>query len=236
MYHARCAGQAVRRAGHACAAEIAGGKWTNCMILYCVRHGETVFNAAGRIQGQTDSELSPLGRRQCQAVAAAFAQQPIEAIYSSPLRRAREGPPAWPTQLGLPVREDDRLMEIHAGIFQGLDWTDIQVRYPREAAAWRTQDPDFRIPAGESRRDLMHRMGAALADIREAGHRQVVIVAHGGSLSAGLESAAGDSGPAQSVHLGNGSISTLVWEHDVKLMTLNLTDHLHGALGGGGDL
>ena len=71
-------------------------------------------------------------------------------------------------QLGLPVREDDRLMEIHAGIFQGLDWADIQVRYPREAAAWRTQDPDFRIPEGESRRDLMYRMAAVLADIREA--------------------------------------------------------------------
>ncbi len=72
---------------------------TNAMILYCVRHGETVFNAAGRIQGQTDSELSPLGLRQCQAVAAVFAQQPIEAIYSSPLRRAAKAPRAWPISL-----------------------------------------------------------------------------------------------------------------------------------------
>ena len=153
-----------------------------CMILYCVRHGETVFNAAGRIQGQTDSELSPLGRRQCQAVAAAFAREPIEAVYSSPLRRAREGAACVADVLGLPVREDDRLMEIHAGIFQGLDWQDIEARYPREAAAWRSQDPDYRIPQGESRRDLMQRVAAALADIREAGHRQAVVVAHGGSL------------------------------------------------------
>jgi len=206
------------------------------MILYCVRHGETVFNAAGRIQGQTDSELSELGRSQCRAVATAFAGQPIDAIYSSPLRRAREGAACVAEQLGLPVREDDRLMEIHAGIFQGLDWADIQVRYPREAAAWRTQDPDFRIPGGESRRDLMQRMGAALRDIRESGVRQVIIVAHGGSLSAGLKVLLEIPAQRNPFTLGNGSISTLVWDHDVKLLTLNLTDHLNGAIGGGGDL
>ncbi len=61
------------------------------MILYCVRHGETVFNAAGRIQGQTNSELSDLGRRQCELVAQALAAEPIEAVYSSPLKRALEG-------------------------------------------------------------------------------------------------------------------------------------------------
>jgi len=127
-------------------------------------------------------------------------------------------------------------MEIHAGIFQGLDWADIQVRYPREAAAWRTQDPDFRIPEGESRRDLMARMGTALREIRKAPHRQVVIVAHGGSLSAGLKVLLEIPAQRNPFNLGNGSISTLVWEHDVKLITLNLTDHLHGALGGGGDL
>jgi 2,3-bisphosphoglycerate-dependent phosphoglycerate mutase len=206
------------------------------MILYCVRHGETVFNAAGRIQGQTDSELSDLGRRQCQAVAAFFAQQPIEAIYSSPLRRAREGAQCVAEQLSLPVREDDRLMEIHAGVFQGLDWKDIEVRYPREAAAWRTQDPDFRIPEGESRRDLMHRVAAALADIRETGHRQVVVVAHGGSLAAGLKALLEIPAQRNPFSLGNGSISKLAWDHDVKLLALNLIDHLHGVLGGGGDL
>ena len=206
------------------------------MILYCVRHGETVFNAAGRIQGQTDSELSPLGRRQCQAVAAAFAREPIEAVYSSPLRRAREGAACVADVLGLPVREDDRLMEIHAGIFQGLDWKDIEARYPREAAAWRSQDPDYRIPQGESRRDLMQRVAAALADIREAGHRQAVVVAHGGSLSAGFKARLEIPAHRNPFTLGNGSISKLAWEHDVKLLALNLTDHLNGALGGGGDL
>lgn len=58
------------------------------MKLYCVRHGETVFNMAGRIQGQFDSQLSPLGLRQCQAVAQALAGETIDAVIASPLARA----------------------------------------------------------------------------------------------------------------------------------------------------
>src|SRR5580704_7422596 len=104
------------------------------MILYCVRHGETVFNAAGRIQGQTDSELSELGRRQCQLVAQALAGEPIEAIYSSPLKRALEGAHCVADRLRLRVCIDARLMEINAGIFQELAWEDIERRYPAEAA------------------------------------------------------------------------------------------------------
>jgi broad specificity phosphatase PhoE len=169
-------------------------------------------------------------------VAAFFAKLPIEAIYTSPLRRAREGADCVADVLKLPIREDARLMEIHAGVFQGLDWKDIEVRYPREAAAWRTQDPDFRIPEGESRRDLMQRVATALADIREAGHRQVVVVAHGGSLAAGFKALLEIPAHRNPFTLGNGSISKLAWEHDVKLLALNLTDHLNGALGGGGDL
>jgi 2,3-bisphosphoglycerate-dependent phosphoglycerate mutase len=206
------------------------------MILYCVRHGETVYNAVGRIQGQTNSELSDLGRRQCQAVAVALARQPIEAVYSSPLKRALEGAQSLADELRLEVRLDDRLMEINAGIFQGLDWNDIEVRYPQEAVRWRTQDPDFRIPQGESRRDVMNRAAAVFAAIREAGHRQAAVIAHGGLLSAALKVLLGVPAERNPFSLNNGSISKLGWDKEVKLLALNLTDHLQEAVGGGGDL
>ena len=57
------------------------------MLLYLVRHGESTYNAEGRIQGQTDVPLSELGRRQSEAVADALRTQPVDAVYSSPLRR-----------------------------------------------------------------------------------------------------------------------------------------------------
>ena len=206
------------------------------MILYCVRHGETVANAAGRIQGQTDSPLSDLGRRQCQAVAAALAGQPIEAVYSSPLQRALDSAKCVAEALQVAIHVDERLMEINAGVFQGLSWPEIDDRYASEAARWRSHDPDFRIPHGESRRDLMRRAGEAFAAVREAGHAQALIVAHGGSLAAALKALLGVPAERNPFSFYNGSISRLVWESEVKLQTFNQLDHLQGLIGGSGDL
>src|SRR4249920_1093947 len=58
------------------------------MLLYLVRHGQSLFNAERRIQGQFDVRLSPFGERQSAALAAAFRSHPIDAVYSSPLARA----------------------------------------------------------------------------------------------------------------------------------------------------
>ena len=68
---------------------------------------------------------------------------PIEAVYSSPLKRALECAQLVAAPLGMEVRTDDRLMEINAGIFQGLDWSAIEARYPREAGYWRRKTPTF---------------------------------------------------------------------------------------------
>jgi broad specificity phosphatase PhoE len=206
------------------------------MKLFCVRHGETLFNFAGRIQGQLDSQLSPLGRRQCQAVAEALGALAIDAVISSPLSRARESAQAIADQLKLSVEIEPRLMEINAGVFQGLSWDDIDQQFPAEAVRWRSQDPDYRIPAGESRRDLMARAREAFCAIRESGYRQAIVVAHGGSLSAAFKALLEIPATRNPFTLGNGSISTVVWEKDFKLLTLNETGHLRDARSGGGDL
>jgi probable phosphoglycerate mutase len=206
------------------------------MKLVCVRHGETVFNLAGRIQGQGDSELSPLGRRQCLAVADVLAGQPIDAIISSPLARTLESAQCLAKRLGLPVQLDERLMEIHAGVFQGLCWSEIDERFPEESRRWRSQDPDYRIPGGESRRDLMARTEQAFFAIREAGYRQAVVMAHGGSLSAAFKALLGIHPGRNPFTLANGSISTVLWEKDFKLLSLNETAHLGDTISGGGEL
>lgn len=199
------------------------------MILYLVRHGESLYNAERRIQGQTDIGLSPLGHQQAAALAAAFAELPIDAIYASPLRRAMETAAPIAAALKLPVQTDDRLKEIHAGIFQGLLWDEIEQQAPEEARLWRQQDPDFVIPGGESRRALMHRGQAVLEAIREAGQPQVVVVAHGGVLTAGLKGLLGVPVERNPFSLFNASISRLHWDRRIKLVTLNELDHLRRA-------
>lgn len=202
------------------------------MIFYCVRHGESVYNAEGRIQGQIDIELSERGRLQCGALADAFATLPIQAVWASPLRRAFDTARAIAERLGLPVQTDDRLREIHAGIFQGLKWSEIEASHPAEARQWIDQAPDFVIPGGESRRALMIRGREAFEHLREQPYEHVAVIAHGGILSAAFKSLFGVPAELNPFELVNCGISRVRWDHKLKLMTLNETWHLREVNGG----
>ncbi len=208
------------------------------MILYCIRHGESSYNAQGRIQGQSDVPLSETGRRQGQALAAALADLPIEAIYASPLRRAMQTAQPIADPLKLEVLTDPRLMEVHAGVFQDQLRTDLETLYPEEIARWRSGDPDFVIPGGESRRDLMRRGLAAFEAIGRGGHAQAVVVTHGGLLAAALKALLEIPAQRHPFVLHNGSISQIeLTDGQVRLLSVNQVDHLRDVgFGGKGDL
>lgn len=200
------------------------------MLMICVRHGQSRFNAEGRIQGQQNTPLSELGVAQAQAIAAALAREPIDAVFSSPLERALATARPTAEALGLEVRIEPRLQEINAGVFQGLLWSEIETRYPEEGRRWRAHDPDFVVPGGESRRQLMARGREAFDAMRAAGpFDRVAVFTHGGVLGAALKSLLGI--PAEQSPFGfyNGSINRLRWDSIVKLITLNETDHLRAA-------
>jgi probable phosphoglycerate mutase len=197
------------------------------MLCYLIRHGESAYNAEGRIQGQSNVPLTALGRQQALALGNAFHGQKFDALFSSPLDRAYHTAEPVAAALGLPINRDDRLMELNAGVFQGLVWNEIVAQHPEAAARWKTLDPDYRIPGGESRRDLMQRALTVIESIRSLGHQRVVIVAHGGLLSAGLKGLLNIPAERNPFMLYNGSISTLLWGEQFKVLTLNQIDHLH---------
>ncbi len=199
------------------------------MILFLIRHGESLFNAEKRIQGQMDVALSPLGRRQAAALATAIAALDIDAIYSSPLARAMQTAEPIAAATHLPVATDDRLKEIHAGVFEGVPWDEIEHRAPEAAAKWKAQEPDFVIPGGESRRAVGERGRAALEAIHASGHRRVAVVAHGGVLSGALKSLLGVTLDNNPFGFFNASISRLAWNDRIKLVTFNELDHLRAA-------
>lgn len=201
------------------------------MLLYCIRHGETTFNAEGRIQGQLDTRLSSLGLRQAAAVARALADEPIEAVYASPLARAFETAVPLARALGVEPTTDDRLKELNAGVFQNLLPTEMAERFPEATARWKSHDPDFRIPEGESRRELMTRGTTALRELLESGRRVAAVVAHGGLLTAAFKGLLGIAAERSPFILYNGSISTLEFNGQVRLLTLNRIDHLRDADG-----
>jgi len=198
------------------------------MLLYCIRHGETTFNAEGRIQGQHDSQLSPLGRKQSEAIARALADVKIEVVFSSPLSRAFETAKPLAAARGVELKTDDRLKELNAGIFQLLLPTEMAEKYPTETARWKSHDPDFQIPGGESRRQLMERGGKALEDILAGEHDVAAVVAHGGLLTAAFKYLLGIPADRSPFMLYNGSINLLERTTQVRLLELNRIDHLRG--------
>lgn len=196
------------------------------MLLYCIRHGETTYNAEGRIQGQLDTQLSELGRKQALAVAKALAGQPIELVVSSPLSRAFATAEPLAAALGVDIRTDDRLKEINAGIFQNLVPAEMGERYPVETAKWKSHDPDYQIPGGESRRTLMNRGAAALEELLRSPLKVAAVVAHGVLLTAAFKGLLGIPADRSPFMLYNGSINVLEFNGQIRLMILNQIDHL----------
>jgi broad specificity phosphatase PhoE len=212
------------------------------MLQYLIRHGESVSNQAGRVQGQADVELSALGRMQAdqvadwsRSVAAPAGRAVIGEIWSSPLRRARETAAPIAAALGLEVMVEERLAELHAGIFQGHLWADLEVTFPAEVARWRSGAVDYRIPGGESRAQLAARGRAALESLATRDTPGMIVVAHGGVLTAALGSMLGREHPLLAAAaerpftklpaLANGSVTELAWPGP-RLVAFNETGHL----------
>lgn len=150
------------------------------------RHGNTDWNAANRVQGQTDVPLNDLGREQARAAAPLLAGMRPDAIVASDLCRAVDTAAALAALTGLPVHTDARLRERYFGLWQGLSLTEVVERFPDEYARWRAGDPD---PGAEIETldDLGKRIGAALQDAADlAVGGTVVVTTHGGGARQGV--------------------------------------------------
>lgn len=191
------------------------------------------------MQGQADVSLSELGRLQADALAAWTRSLPadvaIDEIWSSPLARARETATAMAAALGLSLQIEEGLAELHAGIFQGHLWADLEAAFPEEVACWRSGDAEYAIPGGESRAGLAARGRAALEKLAQRPARHMIVVAHGGVLTAALGSLLGRTHPllAQAAErpftklpaLANASLTLLDWPGP-ELVAFNETGHL----------
>ena len=209
------------------------------MLQYLVRHGESVSNLEGRVQGQSDVELSDHGHAQAKLVAEwsrRLAESvAIDEVWSSPLPRARETADVIAAAVGLPVLVEQGLCELHAGIFQGHLWADLEEKFPEEVARWRSGDVDYVIPGGESRAQLAARGRAVLEGLAGRTSRGMIVVSHGGVLTAALGSMLGREHPLLATAaerpftklpaLANCSVTQLSWPGP-KLLAFNETGHL----------
>ncbi len=151
--------------------------------LVVVRHGETDWNAAGKIQGVHDTALSPKGVAQIRALGAAIAERDFDGFYCSDLKRARETAAILNEQLQAEIQIDHRLRERDFGHFQGLSFEEIQERFPDQYQAYCGRDPYFAMTNGQSHFQQMTQVNAFLADMTKRYPRgRVLAVAHSGSI------------------------------------------------------
>jgi broad specificity phosphatase PhoE len=150
--------------------------------LVVIRHGQTAWNAGAgqeRFRGRTDLPLDDAGRAQACAVAGRLQGEPVAALYTSPLLRARQTIKPLADAVGLPIQDHNDLLDIHYGRFQGLTHAQAAAAHAELYGLWRTTPGQVRFPGGESLADVQARL-LALLDELTARHRgqTVVLVGH----------------------------------------------------------
>jgi uncharacterized phosphatase len=167
-------------------------------LLYLVRHGETDWNRARRIQGTTDIPLNDLGRRQAGAAADLLARRRFDRVVASPLVRAQETGSIIAARLGLPEpTAAPGMVERSYGEAEGLTFQEVEARFP----------DGTEVPGRESRADLLVRVERALLEIaREAAGESVVVATHGAVIRTIVSHVAPEEEAAVGVPIRNGSI------------------------------
>ena len=142
-----------------------------------MRHGETDVNAAGRLQGTTNSLLTPRGHRQARDLAvASLAWAPV-AVYSSPLTRAHAVATQIANLAGLPVSAEPRIIEMDMGELEGVTVQRMRDDWPDLYQGWRRDASSVTMPNGESLGDVQRRAMAAFADLDGRHEADDVIIA-----------------------------------------------------------
>ena len=182
-------------------------------LLYLVRHGETDWNRARRIQGATDIPLNDLGRAQAAEAGDLLARRSFDRVVASPLSRAAETGSIIAARLGLPAPElVPAVAERRYGDAEGLTGSEVERRFPAGTP----------VPGREGRRELLARVLPALVEIArsvdDGVDGRVVVATHGAVIRAVVTHVAGDD----VLHLGtpirNGSVHSFELRDDALVL------------------
>jgi broad specificity phosphatase PhoE len=158
-----------------------GGRRQLVTRIFLIRHGQTVWNAERRYQGQVESPLTELGMEQFRRVAAALSHEPIRAVYTSPLGRCRWGANRIAELHGLDPVVVPAFAELNHGRLDGIRADDMARHFGDLARQWWTTPSVCRLPGGETLQEAKDRAYPALLKLVD-GHPDdtIAIIAHGG--------------------------------------------------------
>lgn len=206
------------------------------MKLLLIRHGQSLANTQGRLQGQMDSPLTERGRDQARALAHRLAREGwcVSAVHSSDLKRAAETAEILAAEMEAPMVLDARLREYDVGVLTGLVWQEIAALYPEIWHDLYHSAEYASIPEEEGNEAFQARLAAVLTELR-SGYGQedtVAVVSHGGSLGMMLALVLGmDAERPTPFRFGNASLSVVEFRpRGAVLNCLNDMCHLDGDL------
>lgn len=198
------------------------------MRLILTRHGETEWNLLHKTQGRTDTVLTETGREQARAFSRRLAGVELECVYTSPLKRARETAEILAEPHGVPVVDDDALMELAFGAWEGLTFTEIGENFTKELEVWSDAPNACVIPGGEPFSELFARCGEFLRRINERHDGTIAAVSH--SVPTKLIASMCLGVPPEKLHnirIDNVSLSVIdFYEGRSVVRVLNDTSHL----------
>lgn len=167
--------------------------------IYIVRHGETDWNRAGKLQGATDVPLNEEGRKQAVACGKFFEDIAIQAIFTSPLQRASKTAKIINEQLHLPLIQIDAFRERTFGTAEGMTYEERSKVYPRK-----------NYPNQESFKAFRKRLVRGLQEIYEAyPDEDVALIAHGAVIHTLFQIVQNADFFPKNARLSNGGVSTI---------------------------
>lgn len=196
--------------------------------VYFIRHGTTENNIAGRFQGRSDIPLGEKGRKQAACLGERFAHIPLDAVYTSPLRRAYQTAEGVCAHLPVQPICCDGLREIDGGALEGRT-NDENIRdYPDVMRNFREHPAKFNPPDGESAEQVHARvLGAIEKIVSKERDKTIAIVSHGFALlcSIGSLGIPFDALPPQI--LANASVSCIQFDQDGSYRVVLWNDQSH---------
>ncbi len=195
--------------------------------IYLVRHAQSEFNEKGIFQGRLDSDLTPLGFVQAKMVANFLAGENIEAIISSPQRRAYKTALTIGDVLGIEVEIDERIREMSFGVLEGKNFWELFNNERDMMLSWLKNPVKNPLPTQEPMESFEKRLLSFMEDIKKRKEDRIAVVGHGGTLH-GIVCLALGLGLERlwQVHMDNTGVSLLEFDGSFRLAYLNKLCHL----------
>ncbi len=147
--------------------------------IYIARHGETAWNAEGKIQGRSDPDLTPQGVAQSLALLEQLKDRPLSAIYTSTLQRSVRTAQPIATFLSLPIQKRPELDEMAFGMMEGVQVSSFNERLKGEWERFKEDRFTYRIPGAENFTDVANRLKPFKEKIlRDHAGQEILIIGH----------------------------------------------------------